>query len=327
MILQPQPEERRHPGGEPQLLQEPPSGPDTWGNWHRVFDASSGRWYYHNTGTQVVTWECPAGWGTETQQSPPSAAQAPGSGWYYADLQGATQGPFSAEQLTGWRGVLPLELRVWHQAEGSASAQAVPLAQVTGDMQLLTLLRSGQLPLPPNATASHAEAVLAATEAAANAAGGDAWWAAHEAAQSGGGAPSGEGAPSSLFSELAAASLAGMPEDVRARVLAGDSGEVEAPSRVDRRDEMYAMQSVVNTVTGRVTLKPEVGYEDAIADARGAPREYVTAQLAHHMDVGKLNEWLQQRMEHKKPVPEAVWKVLKERRIEKKKKNNAWLRD
>jgi hypothetical protein len=174
--------EERHSPDAPLLLQERPSGPDTWGSWHRVFDASSGRWYYHNTSTLVVSWECPAGWGTtETQQASGGAG-----GWFYADLQGVTQGPFSTEQLTGWRAVLPLELRVWHQAEGSAAAQAVPLAQVTGDVQLLTLLRSGQLPLPPNATAAHAEAVLSATEAAANAAGGDTWWAAHEAAQSGG---------------------------------------------------------------------------------------------------------------------------------------------
>ena len=327
MFQQPAQEEERHLAGEPQLLPEPPSGPDTWGDWRRVLDGASGRCYYHNTSTQVVTWELPAGWGRETQPAHTTSA-APGAsgGWFYSDLQGSTQGPFSTEQLAGWRGVLPLELRVWHQAADAAATAAVPLAQVTGDVQLLTLLRSGQLPLPPNATAAHAEAVLAATEAAANAAGGDAWWAAHEAAQSGG-APPGDGVCNSLFSELAEASLAGMPEDVRARVLAGDSGEAAAPSRGGGHEELYSMRSVVNTGTGRVTLKPEVGFEEAIADARGAPREYVTAQLAHHMDVGTLNEWLSQRMEHKKTLPPEVWKVLKQRREEKKRKNSAWLRD
>jgi WW domain len=286
---------------------EPDGGPDTWGNWRRLLDATSGRAYYHDATTNVVCWERPAGWGTAV----------PRGGWWYTDLQGVKQGPFSQLQLSAWRGVLSMNLSVWWQEDAATSdmeTAKLPLAHVTGDLQLLQLVRSGQLSLPANATACQAEAMLAAAEASQD-----------EAGSAAVAAP----AASSFADELAQAALEGLPADVRARVLAGDTGE--APTYDSGAAHApYEMRGVMNKRTGRVTLAPDVDYEAAIADKKGAPREYVTAQLAHHMDVGTLNEWLEQRSMHQqaqKPLPPAVWQALKQRRLEKKRKGNAWLRD
>jgi len=302
---------------------EADGGPDTWGNWRRLLDATSGRAYYHDASTSVVCWERPAGWGTAV----------PRGGWWYTDLQDVKQGPFSQLQLSAWRGVLSMNLSVWWQEDAATSdmeAAKLPLAHVTGDMQLLQLVQSGQLSLPANATACQAEAMLAAAEAAADAH-GDAWWAQQQQAaqDEAGSAAVAAPAASSFADELAQAALEGLPADVRARVLAGDTGEAPTCDS-GTAHAPYEMRGVMNKRTGRVTLAPDVDYEAAIADKKGAPREYVTAQLAHHMDVGTLNEWLEQRSMHQqaqKPLPPAVWQALKQRRLEKKRQGNAWLRD
>ncbi len=302
-------------------------GPDAWADWRRTRDPSSGKCYYYNSRTSETTWTQPADWGR--------ALPAVASGFYYADLQGATQGPFQAAQLAAWRGMLPMELPVWHVDDAGQAYAAAPLAQVVGDLALLTQLRSGQLSLPPNATAAQVETALAAQAQAQAASPGkhavwedDAWWAAQQAAQDGE-APE-EGAGSGLsFAELAAASLAGLPEEERARVLAGGSVEATAPRRTPDPADEYASAPVLNRLTGRVTSASALRGEDALAATKDVSREYFSAQLAHHMDVNTLDAWLadMQARKHEK-LPPAVWKQLKERRLEKKRKlNNAWLRD
>ncbi len=301
-----------------------------------MHDAAGGGHYYYNSVTAETTWTQPPGWGAALP-----AAQA---GWHYRDLQGAVQGPFELAQLTAWRSALPMELQVWWTDGGGGAggpAAVAPLAAALGDGELLTLLRTGQLPLPANATAAQVEAALAAAAAAADAQ-GNAWWdaqlaaqeqeAAAQAAAAAAAAEAGEEPPVEegggfSFAELAAASLAGLPPDERSRVLAG-GGSGEPPRRAAPVQDEYDSAPVLNRMTGRLTSSVQLRGDDFLAAKLGAAPEYFSAQMDAHCDTTKLEAWLQGVAERKhEKLPTAVWKALKERRAEKKKKVPTWLRD
>lgn len=300
---------------------EAEEGPPSWGEWRRTRDPSSGKCYYYHSGTGETTWTQPGGWGLAV--APPAPQQPAVPGYMYTDIQGVTQGPFQQAQLVAWRGMLPMELRVWWSDGRGGAGPPSPLAVLLGDADLLALLRSGQLPLPDGATAQQAEQVVAAAEAATDAAGGEDWWAAQQAAQE-----QGDGDQGGLsFAELAQAALAGLPEEERARVLAGDSGETR-PHQAPPEDA-YASAPVLNRMTGRVTQASALRGEDALAAGKSVSREYYSIQLDHHMDVSKLDDWIAQMQARKgEKMAPAVWKVLKERRLAKKKEmGTKWLRD
>jgi hypothetical protein len=306
-------------------------GPDAWGDWRRVRDASGGGHYYYNTVSAETTWTQPRGWGSALAGGVP--------GWFYRDLFGAAQGPFELAHLAGWRGVLPLELTVWWSDGAGTAAAVTPLAHVLGDADLLALLHSGGLPLPRNATAAQVEQALAAAAHAVDAE-GSAWWEAQAAAQereeaaAAAGQEDGEdgdadGGGGISFAELAAASLAGLPPEERSRVLAGGGAGEDAPRRAPAAvQDDYDSAPVMNKLTGRLTSSGQLRGEDALAAKRGAAPEYFSAQMDYHCDTTKLEAWLLEMKARKhEKLPPAVIKALKERRAARKKANLGWLRD
>ena len=131
------------------------------GCWPSVF------WTWHNQGTTsfstmlcllqgVSQWHPPAGWAAaaatsapapaageagaaqpptaQQQEQAPPAAAAYAPGYYYRDVASLMQGPFTLEQLRGWRGSLPMDLPVLQltqepQPDAQApSSEAAPAA-------------------------------------------------------------------------------------------------------------------------------------------------------------------------------------------------------
>ena len=314
------------PAPAPEPAAAPLSGPDAWGDWQRVLDPANGKPYFYNRLTAETTWTQPLGWGT---QAPASAMPA---GFYYRDLSGVVQGPFSLEQLAAWRSALPLELQVWWSGAAGAAAgvETVPLAQVLGDSALLARLRSGELQLPANATAAQVEAAEAAEQQ--REAEMAAWFEQQQSIQDAAAsaeAADGDEAGGCSFSELAAAALAGLPAEERVRLMSGAAPDAVPRSSAPVRDE-YDSVPVLNKMTGRLTSSSELHGEQALAARRGVTSTtYFDPQMTHYLDVNKLEEFLQQRKQQKgKPLPPAVWKQLKERREKGKMKANfGWLRD
>ena len=311
----------------PEPVAAPLSGPDAWGDWRRILDPANGKPYFYNAATAETTWTQPQGWGTHA----PASALPPG--FFYRDLSGVVQGPFSLEQLAAWRSALPLELQVWWSGGGAAAgvAATVPLAQALGDGELLARLRSGELQLPANATAAQVEAAVAAEQAAE--AEMAAWFEAQQAIQdaaAGAEAAAGEETGGGCsFSELAAAAMAGLPAEERQRMLSGAAAEA-APRRAAQPRDEYDSVPVLNKLTGRLTSSSELHGEEALAARRGVTSStYFDPQLTHYLDVNKLEEFLQRRKELKgKPLPPEVWKQLRDRREAKAKaRANSWLRD
>jgi hypothetical protein len=66
------------------------------------------------------------------------------SGWYYQDVQGHTQGPFTKQQLQLWRQHLPMDLMVWFIDQNGGSSHSLELAKVLGDGRLLESWRKTQ---------------------------------------------------------------------------------------------------------------------------------------------------------------------------------------
>jgi len=290
----------------PQPVAPPaPAGPSEWGLWRRAVAAAG--CYYYNFETGETTWTQPPGWGAPLPPPPP-----PQEGFYYCDLQGAVQGPFSPHQLAGWRAALPLELQVWWGAAGVATAR--PLAHALGDSELLALLRSRALPLPQSATAPEVEAAVAAAAAAAEAA-GEGFFEAQAAVQ----AEEGEGGALSA-ADLAAAALAGLPEERRQEWLAAPT---EAPAA--SREETYACAPVFNKVTRRLMRAEAVGEMGEIA----ATERRAAVLTEAYMDSKALEAWMAERVARRgEALPTAVWKALKARREERAKgKATNWLRD
>lgn len=78
------------------------------------------------------------------QPGPYHAPPVYASGWYYQDIQGQTQGPFTKQQLQLWRQHLPMDLRVWFIDHNGGSSHSLELAKVLGDGRLLESWRKSQ---------------------------------------------------------------------------------------------------------------------------------------------------------------------------------------
>ena len=70
-------------------------------------------------------------------ESHPPAPVRYAYGWYYQDVQGYTQGPFTKQQLEVWRQHLPMDLLVWFIDQNNGSSHGMDLAKVLGDGRLL----------------------------------------------------------------------------------------------------------------------------------------------------------------------------------------------
>lgn len=107
----------------------------------------------------VSQWHPPAGWSTaaatsapaptageagaaqpptaQQQEQAPPAAAAYAPGYYYRDVASQMQGPFTLEQLRGWRSSLPMDLPVLQLTEPqpdtqAASSEAAPATGQSG---------------------------------------------------------------------------------------------------------------------------------------------------------------------------------------------------
>ena len=78
------------------------------------------------------------------QAGPYYAPPVYASGWYYQDVQGHTQGPFTKQQLQLWRQHLPMDLKVWFIDQSGGSSHSLELAKVLGDGRLLESWRKTQ---------------------------------------------------------------------------------------------------------------------------------------------------------------------------------------
>lgn len=118
--------------------------------WEAAFDHNSQRYYYFNRATGQSQWHLPLDWVPESSRpaASPAAARASsgrrasGPGYWYKDATGVEQGPFTKEQLLQWRGLLPMDLALWHASgAGPPTAeerqQTIELARVLDDGELL----------------------------------------------------------------------------------------------------------------------------------------------------------------------------------------------
>ena len=189
---------------------------------------------YYNCANLETSRSAAKGWGGPPPALPPPPAPPTAPGWYYRDLQNSSQGPFSLSQLAGWRGSLPMELRVWCVSAPASAASTEPLeerplASVLGDTELLQLLRGGQLTgLPPNASGEAAEAALWRAAEAAEAAEAAATAAAAAAAARCEGLYGEEEGGGMSAAVLVEASLAGWPAEARAEALSGAAARAPA---------------------------------------------------------------------------------------------------
>ncbi|KAL4546663.1 hypothetical protein Ndes2526B_g01870 [Nannochloris sp. 'desiccata'] len=137
--------------------------PQQPGEWDAAYDHASQKWYYYNVRTRERRWEPPPDWiSNDGEAVPPTALFSSSNlenkhGYYYRDMHGIDQGPFSVQQLCMWRGALPMDLPVWNVNEeenkektlndnGVAAAspsatQFFTLAEVLGDAPLLAQWR------------------------------------------------------------------------------------------------------------------------------------------------------------------------------------------
>ena len=87
--------------------------------------------------------------------------------WYYRDDGGNWQGPWSVDELRGWRSMLPMELVIVRGTVPTEGTNAAPtegketsLAAVLGDDELLARAAAMDVRLPPRATATQAEIAI-----------------------------------------------------------------------------------------------------------------------------------------------------------------------
>ena len=76
---------------------------------------------------------------SQASHAAPAAQYA--AGWYYQDILGYTQGPFTKQQLVVWRQHLPMDLLVWFIDQNGGSSHGLDLAKVLGDVRLLQAWR------------------------------------------------------------------------------------------------------------------------------------------------------------------------------------------
>lgn len=115
-------------------------------DWDAAFDPASNAWYYYNLVTGERSWDPPPGWVPNSEgvadALPSEDAPQLSRKYYYKDVNGETQGPFSIEQLNSFRGYLPVDLVLWW-GDGKPSEQSkTTLARVLGDTNLVNPFKS-----------------------------------------------------------------------------------------------------------------------------------------------------------------------------------------
>jgi len=134
--------------------------PQQTGGWNAAYDCTSQKWYYYNLVTHERRWEPPPDWIPNDGETAPVSGNhlENKDGYFYTDMHGIDQGPFSVQQLYTWRGALPMDLPVWKMneeenkekiindsrvaaASTTTAKQHFTLAEVLGDDTLLTQWR------------------------------------------------------------------------------------------------------------------------------------------------------------------------------------------
>lgn len=133
-------------------------------SWNTAYDHNSQRWYYYNIVSGETSWTPPPDWlpnqqagDAEGQDAAQPSKEPALAGHYYKDAYAKTQGPFTKDQLTAWRGALPMDLHIWYQDAGDtpdtkqdgdkeAAAtehqhETIELAKIIGDGELLAQWR------------------------------------------------------------------------------------------------------------------------------------------------------------------------------------------
>uniref|UniRef100_A0A7S0KXR4 WW domain-containing protein n=1 Tax=Micromonas pusilla TaxID=38833 RepID=A0A7S0KXR4_MICPS len=291
---------------------------------------------------------------------PPAApASSSRKEWYYRDDGGVWQGPWSVDELRGWRSMLPMELAVRRAGinggapvddAGESQSRNQNLASVLGDDELLARAAAMDVHLPPRATATQAEIAIETVIAmrAGNAGRGDDDDAAGVRKTATEKPPAGMSAPppprpaAGVASSMVDSVLAGLnPEQYRAVVSGGvdpadmaralvakaerDRASMAEAARAGVGDGWtssgYATEARYNKITGRVTAAPAGSFATG-----GGGGIYAGGALDHHIDVNKLEEGLWEMKRAKERRKERALSKqeidrLKKRRAEIKKKH------
>mmetsp|Transcript_8756 Transcript_8756/g.32303 ORF Transcript_8756/g.32303 Transcript_8756/m.32303 type:complete len:472 (+) Transcript_8756:105-1520(+) len=137
--------------------------------WERAYDPSSKQWYFVQTQTRETSWTPPDGVPldlipisslSKLPGDPESATAGEGDRsavgnqpqytenpeWYYEDLQGVTQGPFSQVNLVAWlaAGLLDSSLMLWRTPAGSSSTDSMLLGELARRSEAETTPNEGQ---------------------------------------------------------------------------------------------------------------------------------------------------------------------------------------
>lgn len=287
-----------------------------------------------------------------TQGESSTQASEDKGGWYYRDFFGLTQGPFTQEQLQSWRGQLPMDLLVWFTEPSSAEGEqepgvgpsseddmpAIELAELIGDGHLLADWRSkcpvqDQTQAPP---ATVWQQWLASEGAEQDASGSGISYA--EAALAG--LPAHDEAV--IISQLASAAGKTL-EDVMDFIYNAAQRQPQAPPTINL-DEPEAPPPEPEDPSGAVVPPPTYDYSNyeftAIKDKmRGKIKTVLPGdqgpggaatlyqELKNWCDPVELEKALQAMSARKgMKVPPNVWKKLKERKLQMKKKLRAqWM--
>ena len=292
----------------------------------------------------------------------PAAPAAPASSsrkeWYYRDDGGVWQGPWSVDELRGWRSMLPMELAVRRGPvdagdDQNQNDQSQSLASVLGDDELLARAAAMDVHLPPRATATQAEIAIETVIAmrAGKAGRGDDDDAAAAGDQdrkqpprdsSAAAAPAGMSAPpppraaAGVASSMVDSVLAGLnPEQYRAVVSGGVDPADMARALVAKteRDRVAAAEAAKAGVGDHWTSSgyaTEARYNKMTGRVTAAPAGsfatgggasiYSGGALDHHIDVNKLEEGL---WEMKRAKERRKERALSKQEIDRLKKRRA----
>jgi hypothetical protein len=105
-------------------------------DWDAAYDPVSNAWYYFNLVTGERSWDPPPGWVPNVEDGDGDVPLKSLKMYYYKDVSGITQGPFSIGELESWRGYLPMDLVVWWEGGGEAQQVKATLKDVLGDSRM-----------------------------------------------------------------------------------------------------------------------------------------------------------------------------------------------